>query len=661
MKKQYLFLLSALLLNSFTLFGKVSVPAIFSDHAVLAKKDNVPVFGKADPGEKVTVSFNDQTRCATEDKNGKWIVRLDLAKSAPGPFVLKINELIINDVLVGSVWLCSGQSNMEFTLGNAAGFAAEKALAENTFIRTFKVQNDSSPVLTDKLSGKWITAGKNIGSFSAVAYFFAKKLNQTLGIPVGLVNSSWGGSPIEAWMSAESIEKFPVTKKIGEKRAVTAAEHPAKMDKFLADNLAWMKKYNRLDIPKENHFPADTAEWKNFTGSTIPGNGVYWLKNRIRISENDSAKGFRIYFGRVYTPLRCYIGKKLVREVKPRSAWTHEPVIFNIDKGVFAPEEYELLIRCSVSHNQAHFAQPLYFGSFTIDGKNWQIFREKYFGFPEGKARRERPQPVPRPPATKFLWSRLYNAMIHPLLPYGFTGVLWYQGEANCRRYDEYAKIFPAMIQDWREKFECSDLPFYFCQLAPFTDKTNHPDRDLDWAKIRNAQLAALKLPNTGAAILLDAGEANDIHPTDKATPGYRLAALALKNIYNYDVPCLSPDFESATKNGSTVTVKFSNTYGGLVSTEIPEKYILKTSNKTFKKLVRNSPEAQLESFALCGPDGKWFWADKAEISGTDTVIVSSSKVADPVKIRYCWVANPTCNLFNKAGFPANQFERNIP
>ena len=659
MKKQYFFLLSALLLNSFTLLGKVTVPAIFSDHAVLAKKAVVPIFGKAAPGEKVSVSFNGQVKSTTAGKNGRWMVKLDLEKSPAGPFELHINDLVIKDVLVGSVWLCSGQSNMAFQLSQAAGFAAEKALPENTMIRTFNVKNAFSTVLQDEISGEWITAGEKIGSFSAVAYFFAKKIHQTLNIPVGLVNSSWGGSPLEAWMSEECIENFPVTKETGRQRALRTKEFPARMDKFLADNQAWMKKYGRVDI-FNNNFPPDNAEWQNFTGPDFPGNGVYWLKNRITLSVEDAKKGFRVYFGRVYSPLYCYIGRKLIKQVDDRSAWSHEPVIFNVDGGVFQPGEYELLIRFSVSHNETYFAQPLHFGNFTIDGNNWQVFQEKYFGTPKGRELAERPIPIPRASAAKFLWSRLFNAMINPLIPYGFTGVLWYQGEANIRRYDEYAKIFPAMIEDWRQKFECSDLPFYFCQLAPFTDKTTHPDNNLDWPRIRNAQLAALKLPNTGAAILLDVGEAKDIHPTDKTTPGYRLAALALKNIYRVDIPCFSPEFRSASKKGNIVTVKFNHTYGGLVSTDIPENYILKTSNKTFKKLIRNSPDAQLESFALCGPDGQWYWADKAEISGHDSVTVSSDKVAHPVKIRYCYVANPTCNLFNKAGFPAVQFEKNI-
>ena len=469
----------------------VKMPGIFSDHAVLAKKAKVPVFGKADPGEKVVVSFNGQTKETVAGKEGKWRVDLNLANSPEGPFELKVNDLVIKDVIVGEVWICSGQSNMAYGLLGSIGYeeAARKPVGNR--LRTFRVKQTSSKVPAEDIIGKWYVASKNaVKSFGGVGYFFGKKLLEELNTPVGLIQSAWGGTDINAWMSWDAIEKVP-----------TALERSKKKD--------------AANLPKRE-------------------------------------------------------------KVKP---------------------------------------------------------------------------------------TRLYNAMILPMAPYAVNGTIWYQGERNARNAHDYAALTRELVALWRQKFEFAEMPFYWCSLAAYGKKSTDPGEESTWASLREQQTMALEVPFTGQAILTDAGEAGNIHPRDKKTPGERLAAIALANVYGRKIPFAGPRMTSVERKGNELIVKFKNIEGGLVAQAVPAEYIndtrpnLPNGKKPKLAVVRNSPAAELEGFALCGKDGKWFWADKAVIAG-DTVVVSSAKIAEPVAIRFAWAHNPTANLYNKAGFPAVPFQK---
>ncbi|MBR7107149.1 MAG: sialate O-acetylesterase [Lentisphaeria bacterium] len=482
-------LLSAMLV-ALQLSAKVSLPGIFSDHAVLAKKAVVPVFGKADPGEKVVVKFNSQKKETVAGKDGKWRVNLDLANSPEGPFELKINDIVIKDVIVGEVWLCSGQSNMQYSLAGSIGRKEECAKPVGSRFRCFNVKRNSSKVPLEEMSGKWVYAGSvTSASFPGVGYFFGKKLLNELNRPVGLINASWGGTDITAWISWEAISKNKAA-------------------------LARSKAKDRANLPK-----------------------------------------------------------------------------------------------------------------------------------------RERVKP-----------TRLYNAMIFPLAPYALNGTLWYQGERNARNAHEYADLTRAMVALWRKNFEFAEMPFYWCSLAAYQAKNPDPNAKSNWAALREQQTLALDVPFTGQAILTDAGEARNIHPRDKKTPGERLAAIALANVYGKKVPFAGPMMTGVVRKGNKLVVSFKDVDGGLVARPLPAEYDVDSRSKAKvkkSKLVRNSPAAQVEGFAVCGKDGKYFWADEAVISG-DTVIVSSKNVAEPCGIRFAWAQNPTANLYNKAGFPAVPFQKII-
>jgi len=485
-----------------TLFAEVKLPTIFSDHMVLEKTGKVPIWGKASPGEEVQVTLNRVSAKAKADSDGKWMVTLDLSKCGPGPFEMTVeggNKLTVKDVLVGEVWLASGQSNMAFLLEAAVDAESEVAASANPLLRQFRVDRAEAAVPADDCKGEWTVAGpETAGKFSAVAYFFGKNLQKELGGPVGVINSSVGGTPCEAWTSPQAIDTVPHLKEARELALKEAAE----------------------------------AEKAN------PG--------------------------------------------------------------------------------------------------------------PKGK------QPRRQNGANKKNPSLLFNGMIHPLIPYAIRGAIWYQGEANAVRAWQYRTAFPLMINDWRAQWKQGDFPFYFCQLANF-DKNKLPElADSPWAELREAQSLALKLPNTGMAVLIDLGESGDIHPRNKKPVGERLAKIAFANQYGKKVPFSGPVFESMKIEGNKARLAFSHIEGGLVAKALPATVNVKTKTGETAPLVRKSPNSELEGFAICGADNKWVWAD-ARIDG-DSVVLWSDKVSEPVAVRYAWADNPVCNLSNKAGFPASPF-----
>lgn len=483
------------------LFGDVSLPSIISDHMVLKKAAGVPVWGKAEPGEAVTVALGDGAGAkAVAGADGRWKVTMDLSASKPGPFVLKIagkNQIAINDVVVGEVWVASGQSNMEFPLKAAIDSEKEIAGSADPMFRQFLVARAEADAPADDCQGAWTVAGpETAGAFSAVAYFFGKRLRKDLGVPVGLVKSSYGGTPSEAWTSREAIDTVPHLKDARE-TALKAEQTP-----------------------------------------TVPatGNSTSTVKERPRV------------------------------------------------------------------------------------------------------------QKIP---------SILFNGMIKPLVPYAISGVIWYQGEANANRAWQYRSAFPLLIQDWRNHWKQGDFPFYFCQLANYQPKLPEPSESA-WAELREAQSMTLKLPNTGEAVLIDIGEAGDIHPRNKKDAGERLAAVALANHYGKMIPFSGPVYQSMKADGGKIRLAFTHADGGLVAKPLPPTYDVKSKTSETAPLVRNSPDSEVEGFAICGEDKKWVWAD-AKIEG-DHVVVWADNVPAPVAVRYAWADNPTCNLCNGAGFPAVPF-----
>jgi sialate O-acetylesterase len=467
----------------------VKLPAIISDHMVLQKAGKVPIWGKADPGEEVTVTIDGKTVKATAGADGRWMVSLNLENSAPGPFEMTVegkNKLTLSDVVVGEVWLASGQSNMAFLLEKQTGSAEEIAGSANPALRQFQVTRAEPPQPADEGGGKWTVASPEAsGRFSAVGYFFQKQINKELGVPVGVISTGVGGSACEAWISPQSIETDPHLKQ--------------------------------------------------------------------------------------------------AREASLQARLTATKAIF-----------------------------------------------------------RSRTEP-----------SCLFNGMIHPLLSYAISGVIWYQGETNVPRAWQYRSAFPMLIQDWRTQWKQPGLPFYFCQLANFKPKAGTPEESPD-AELRESQSLALNLPHTGQAVLIDIGEEGDIHPKNKKDVGDRLARIALADCYGIKIPFSGPVYESMKIEGGRIRLKFGHAEGALVAKPLGATYDVKTLARETAPLIRNSPDSELEGFAICGADHKWVWAD-AKIDG-ESVVVWSDQVPHPIAVRYAWASNPTCNLYNGAGLPASPF-----
>ena len=644
MKKVFALIFAA---AAFSLSAAVKLPTIFSDHAVLARRAKVPVFGMAAPGEKVTVEFNGQKRTTAAGKDGKWRVNLNLANSPEGPFELKINNLVIKDVLVGEVWLCSGQSNMDLRMPRSEGYAAVKAKPAGSRLRSFNASSRSAATPQFYGPGKWVYADTaNIASFSAVAYYFGVKLLKELKTPVGLINNAWGGSPIETWMTVGALkESVPAVLERDADVSKRLKLYPAAVKKYIADRAVWEKAVNRQDTP--HTYPAANAEWKKSATGRLPG-GVVWVRRTVTIPANH--KDFTITMPRHKEPFTVWCdGKKIadwplekcVRNIYPK---------FKVPK--LAPGKHEFMFRFyNPLNNRTTLHQAVVICQQSFDGVEWEFYQEKAYT--------EKAAPAPKnpgiPPREFFNGQRVYNGCIAPIAPYALDGVIWYQGESNSRRHNEYAALQRALVKDWRKAFETADLPFYWCQLPNFYYKSKNPADDPAWAYLRAAQTAALDVPHTGQAILIDVGESGDIHPINKVVPGERLAAIALAKVYGKKVPYASPAVTKVVREGSSVRISWNNLYGGLVAAPVPAFYdVVKRQGKK-APLVRNAPNTQLEGFAVCGKDKKWYWADKAVID-KDTVVVSSSKVPEPAAVRYAWQNNPNTNLYNKAGFPAAPF-----
>jgi len=652
-----------------TALADVKLPAIISDHMVLQKSAKVPIWGKADPGEQVTVTLNGQSAKATADAAGKWSASLDLKNSAPGPFELTVegkNKLTLADVVVGEVWVASGQSNMEFTLIRSMDAEKEIAQSANPLLRQFLVKKNPTREPLDDTEGAWVAASpEKSGTFSAVGYYFAKKLQNDLKVPVGLVHTSWGGTPSEAWTSVEAIDSVPDLKGKREQLWATTEEYPAKKKAFVDGFGAWLKENAREDKPV-----ADAAAFAGVDVSTegwipvkvpgvvaakgLPENGAVWLRKEINFPSKALANlqlnlpmdGFdSVYWNGKLLKQTTYLdslGAGNVRKYGP-----YDVPLANIREG-----KNVLAIRFFEPAGPAKFAAEPKAGSIPLSGE-WVAKAEYELPALDPQKLAAAPQPPVNPPAPQNVASFLFNGMIHPILPYAIRGAIWYQGESNAGRAYQYRTAFPLMITDWRKQWNQGDFPFYFCQLANFQAKAPAAG-DSSWAELRDAQSSTLKLPNTGQAVLIDIGESADIHPRNKKDAGERLAAVALAKDYKKSVPYSGPVYDSLKIAGGKAVITFKHAEGGLVAKQLAETFVVKSQTNETAPLVRNSPSSLLEGFAICGEDKKWVWAD-AKIQG-DTVVVSSDKVPAPVAVRYAWADNPTCNLYNKAEFPASPF-----
>lgn len=640
MKKQILFL-TALFTLAYS-FAQVRLPKLISDGMILQRDAKIKVWGWASKNEKITVTFNKRVYKTQADVNGEWAIWLSPVK-AGGPYAMNIkasNTIAINDILAGDVWLCSGQSNMEYQLGyDDATYAREMAEVNYPQIRQFKVPN--RPLLdapnNEMAGGAWKTANpKDIAPFTAVGYFFAKNLYEKYHVPIGLINSSVGGTPIEAWISEEGLKEFPSIISTVEKNKDTSyinsmrrgggfpRQQPQQTitDKGLMGPITW---FDPAYVP--NGWSAITVPsfWEDQGVKDVDGN--VWFRKEVEVPASMIGKPARVYLGRIIDADVLYINGKQIG--RTGSLYTERRYTIPVD--ILKAGKNLFVVKITNNSGKGGFVpdKPYYLFSgndtVSLEGR-WQYKVGEVF--------------VPRTAngnGAGFVSAQnsptaLYNGMIAPVINYTIKGFLWYQGESNITRAKEYAALQKAEINDWRKKWSLGDLPFLFVQLPNYGDHTYLP-AESSWAQLRESQFKALALPNTGMAVTIDIGEWNDIHPWNKHEPGRRLALLAEKIVYGENIIATGPLYQSHKTEGHKIIIAFTNTGSGLTT---------------------NNGEAPAE-FAIAGKDKKFVWA-KTKIDG-DKVIVWNDDIAEPMYVRYAWAESPPYpNLYNKEGLPASPF-----
>lgn len=641
--KPRIHLITALLLAlglTLPLSAQVKLPRLISDGMVLQRDTELRIWGWASPGENVTVEFIGTKFSATADASCKWMVILPPLK-AGGPHTMTFeasNRLVVNDILIGDVWLCSGQSNMELPVRRVRPlYETEIASAGNSMIRSFTVPRVflfSGPQ-TDLTGGRWVAATpETVLDFSATAWFFAKEINRTYDVPVGILTSAFGGSPAEAWISEGSLKEFPAYfDDLQQLKSDSYIRNIETEDRLrIAD---WYLKLRNADAgyktPGVRWYDEDldTDDWKSFN---VPGywsatalkgtNGAVWFRKELDIPAGAAGLPGTLNLGRIVDADSAFLNGKFIGTV----SYQYPPRWYTIPAGLL--KEGRNILTVKVISNIGD-------GGFVPD-KTYELAAGEYRVSLEGEWKYKVGATLPPLRGQTFFGYKpagLYNAMLAPLLDFSIKGILWYQGESNAGRPEEYKRLLPALIQDWRHSFGQGDLPFLVVQLPNFMEARETPGES-GWALFREAQAEALKLPATGMAVTYDIGEWNDIHPLNKKDVGLRLALVARKVAYGETgVVSSGPTFRSMTVKGRRIIISFDNTGSGLT--------------------VRGGKRAG--HFAIAGDDMQFVWA-KARIRGSQ-VILENRNIKCPVAVRYAWADNPAgANLYNNEGLPAAPF-----
>jgi sialate O-acetylesterase len=620
--------------------SQIRLPRLVSDGMVLQRDSLVDIWGWAAKGEKISIQFIDSTYVAAADSAGRWSIPL-ARHQAGGPYAMYIsgsNEIVIHNILYGDVWVCSGQSNMELPMKRVRPiYRSVIAGSMNEYIRQFSVPQkyDFNKPDDDLQAGAWVSADpETVLNFSAVAYFFGRELYERYKVPIGLINTSLGGSPAEAWMSEDALKSFPhYAREAHRFRDNSLIKEIEESDSKRIH--AWYSESSQKDLGNQGSHrrwtdPAfDASNWATME---IPGcwadakigpvNGVVWFRKQFDVPRAIVGKPAKLILGRIVDADSAFINGVFVGTV----SYQYPPRRYDIPASLLKEGANTIVVRVISNTGKGGFVPDKLYEiatqTDTIDLKGEWRYR---LG-----AKME-----PLASQTFIRWKPLglYNAMIAPLLKYRIKGVVWYQGESNADRPIEYRTLFPALIEDWRNNWHEGKFPFLFVQLPNFMEAQPEPSES-NWAMLRQAQLKTLSVPNTAMAVTIDIGEWNDIHPLDKLDVGRRLALAAEGVAYGDTAVVYSgPAFQSMSRGGDKIILSFSSVGGGLVA----------------------KGGRSLKYFAIAGADRKFVWAH-ATIEG-DKVVVSSDQVPTPVAVRYAWADDPEgANLYNKEGLPASPF-----
>ncbi|WP_348798022.1 sialate O-acetylesterase [Flavobacterium adhaerens] len=641
MKNISLALLTLLLFQFSSVCAQIKLPRLISNGVVLQRNEDLKIWGWASVNEEVQLKLNSKVYKTKADSEGNWSLVLPKQK-AGGPYQMVFegkNVITVSDVLFGDVWVCSGQSNMELPMERLKEKYGDVIRnATNSKIRQFLVPDKYSfkKEETDFDSGSWVVCSpEKVLEFSAVAYFFAKDIYEKEKVPIGLINSALGGSPVEAWMSDTALKSFPESYQEAQK---------FKNDDLIAEitkndakrNDDWYAELNMIDKgmssgkPIWNQNDMSISDWKEMK---IPGywaneelgnvNGAVWFKKEIVVPKSFAGQPAKLFLGRIVDQDFVYLNDEFVGT----TGYQYPPRRYDVQANILKEGKNTITVRVVNSSGKGGFVEDkpyfLAVNNDTIDLKgNW-----KY------KLGTEMPE-LTGPTFIRWKPEGLYNAMIAPILNFKIKGVIWYQGESNAGKPKGYHDTFSVMINDWRANWKQGNFPFIFVQLANFMETKTEPVES-NWAILRQEQYKTLSVPNTGMAVITDLGEWNDIHPLNKEDVGKRLALQARKLAYGETkLAASSPSPSSFKFDEQQVTINFKDIGKGLT--------------------IKNGGE--LKSFAISN-DGKHFVWAKAEIMGNQ-VKVWNSQIKNPSVVRYAWADNPAdANLFSVEGLPATPFE----
>ena len=636
------------LLYSLPLAAQVKVGPLFSDHMVLQRNKQIPIWGTAAPGEAVAVSLSSDHAHAVADSVGRWRASLD-PLSAGGPFALSIegksDKLVIHDVLIGDVWLASGQSNMQFQVSRVRNADAEIAAANFPQIRQFAVSGTAVPAPADTIRGTWkVATPENVPAFSAVAYFFARRIHLDQKIPVGILNASVGGTPIQAWAAANIQLADPGLHDVTAKKIQALSTLASDTARYRADIAAWESKYNVRDRPAQDRPTAwaspaaELTSWKLVTYPVtaaelgLPGGSAVWFRKDFQVDPAFLKQAILINFGPIGENATLYLNGRQIGAYSPPEKAPGVDKNTTVPPTALHPGTNTLAFRVF-----SHTPQVTLFGSgkFYLAGNSTLTLAGPWLYRVEFQTAALSPEALRTFPLMPEVYASqtpgtLYNGMIHPLGDYPVTGILWYQGEGNVSEPALYRRLLPAMIADWRRQW-ADQLPFFIVQLPNYGPPTV-PMNDSSWPELREIQAeTARTVSRTAIAVTIDIGDAENIHPTDKQDVGERLALLARAQIYHELIEDSGPTYKSSTVIGNAMRILFDHADG-------------------FQ--AKAGPPSQLW---ISGADRR-FYPATASIDG-DALIVSSAMVPAPVAVRYAWTDNPqNCNLYNAAGLPALPF-----
>ncbi|MCL6260595.1 sialate O-acetylesterase [Aquiflexum sp. TKW24L] len=607
---------------------EVFMPKFFADHMVFQRNQPIRVWGDGTPGKNVVGKFNNQEKETEIDENGYWTLEFD-PMPASGPFVLDVNGKKIRGIQIGDVWVAGGQSNMEWVMSaQVEGLPEEIADSGYPLIRFFKIPHDyDAKEKTDVRGGEWRMANAdNILNFSAVAWFFAKKNHLEKGVPIGIIESNWGGTPAEGWTSATKLIDFPPY----QAKAKDVLDRKDYWIQEIIDNKVRELKRNELVAAPQNgeikgvvNIDFDDADWQRVNlPADNPFSDIAWFRKKFNLTDTENVS---LNLGDIQQMAYIYLngGRLLFKD------YGDAVKEFPIPSTMLNKGENLLVVRIINTWNNAPVLGKS--GEFFVKSSGKKISLEG-----EWKYNNRIEEEIPKVEWYNWQPGMMYNAMIAPIVKYPIKGVIWYQGESNTGDHQYYKQLFSTMIQNWREAWGIGDFPFLFVQLANFM-KREEVQPDSDWAFLREAQTQTLDLPNTGMAVTIDVGNANDIHPRNKKDVGHRLWQVARKVAYGEDVIHSGPSVASVEKKGEKVLVTFNNVGEGL----------------------QVSSGTEVTGFILAGEDGQ-FEIAKGKIVGTNQVEVYSSKVKNPVEVRFAWADNPEFNLYNSLSLPAVPFRKKI-